>query len=286
MLNRGVERARDDQLGLKLGATMRFGAGGSFDFAVRTAPTLAESLAVASKYSSLLTDSFHVAVEYRGQQVIVHLEDDVSWTRSAADFAMSAIYRLHLAEPLARSRIDCWFPYAAPSDTSEYEGIFDGTEVKFGAPFFGFAFDRTDAQAPMAGSDPELHAILRARVDALLAELRNARPLSAMVRRLIAEEIRSGDATAERVARSLHMSRRTLTRRLEGERTSFQDELDAVRRRIAIEHIVDARVPISEVAFVAGFSHVESFHRAFKRWTGQTPLAYRTAAPSERTPEP
>jgi AraC-like DNA-binding protein len=73
------------------------------------------------------------------------------------------------------------------------------------------------------------------------------------------------------------MSRRTLARRLEQEHTTFDAEFDAVRRRIALEAVLDAKVPLSAVAFLAGFSHVESFYRAFRRWTSTTPLAYRTA---------
>ena len=66
-----------------------------------------------------------------------------------------------------------------------------------------------------------------------------------------------------------------MTRRLERERTTFQAELDAARRKLATDHLRDGRAPLTEIAFLSGFSHVESFHRAFKRWTGQTPLAYR-----------
>lgn len=190
---------------------------------------------------------------------------------------MSAFHKLHISEPMRAARIECWFPYSEPVDLTEYDSIFAGAALKFGAPFFGFAFDKSDADMPMPGADSALHAILRARVDTLLAELRASKPLSATVRRLIADEIPSGRPTADAVARALHMSRRTMTRRLEQERTTFHDELDAVRRRLALELVAKGDVPLVEAAFLAGFSHVESFHRAFKRWTGSTPLTYRTA---------
>jgi AraC-like DNA-binding protein len=282
MLDRGVERLRDTQLGLKLGTMMRFGTGGAFDYAMHSAATVRDSLEVASRYASLLTDTFTVSFEERGNQSLLRLDEGPAWPRSAADFAMSAFYKLHLVEPMRASAIECWFPYAEPEDTRAHLAIFNCSPIKFGAPFYGFAFDRAEGAVPMPGSDPMLHAIVRARVDTLLAELRASKPLSATVRRLIADEIPTGMAAADHVARALHMSRRTMTRRLEQEGTTFHDELDAVRRRIALELVQDGKVSLVEAAFLSGFSHVESFHRAFKRWTGHTPVSYRTMSSETR----
>jgi AraC-like DNA-binding protein len=193
---------------------------------------------------------------------------------------MAAFHTLHVSEPLRGAHVECWFPYAEPNDLAEHQKHFKESTLKFGAPFYGFAFDHSAAEVTMPGSDPVLHAMLRARVDALLAELRASRPLSASVRRLIADEIPSGTPTADQIARALHMSRRTMTRRLEQERTSFHDELDTVRRQRALELVRDGKVSLVEAAFLSGFSHVESFHRAFKRWTGHTPVTYRSTSPT------
>lgn len=282
MLERGSERLGDDRLGLKLGNTMAFGSGGSFDYAVRSANTLRDSMLVASKYSSLLTDSFHLSVEDHADETLVRVEDDVSLPTSAADFAMSALFKLHVAESLPASHVECWFPYAEPNDIGEHRRIFAGARLKFGAPFCGFAFDRAEIQVPRPGVDPILHAMLLSRVDSLLEDLRAARPLSVAVRRLIEKVLPDGDTTADGIARALHMSRRTLTRRLDLEHTSYQAELDAVRQRIAFDRLRDPRSTLAEAAFFAGFSHVESFHRAFRRWTGQTPGEFRSTEAGDR----
>jgi AraC-like DNA-binding protein len=275
MLGRGIERTRDELLGLRLGRMMTLGAGGPFDYVVHTAATVRDSLNVAAKYSRVLADSFRVSFEIWGERAFAKVHDENDWPRPAADFAMSAMYKLHLSEQLPPSQIECWFPYAAPSDPTEYEHIFPGASLKFGAPFHGFAFDRSLADLPIPGADAELHAILKARVDALMAEHFQPPSFATVVRRLLSEQIPAGNPSAEHIARIMRMSRRTLSRRLEHERTSFNSELDAVRRRLAFDQLGNTSVPLSEVAFLAGFSHVESFHRAFKRWTGQTPLTYR-----------
>jgi AraC-like DNA-binding protein len=114
-------------------------------------------------------------------------------------------------------------------------------------------------------------------VDALMTQLAASRAIVPAVRRLVAQELRNGAPTAERIARALSMSHRTMSRRLELEQTTFNAELDAVRRELALDLVRDCSVPLAEVAFRLRFSHIESFHRAFKRWTGLTPAAYRRA---------
>jgi AraC-like DNA-binding protein len=77
------------------------------------------------------------------------------------------------------------------------------------------------------------------------------------------------------VAAALAMSPRTLQRRLAHDRTSYRELVSEVREDLAREYLTESRLSISEIAFVLGFSDVSTFHRAFKRWTRQTPRAYR-----------
>src|SRR5262245_37021491 len=80
MLDCAVERLGDPPLGLKLGRSMRFGEGGPFDYAVRSAATLREAVDVAARYSTLLSDSLAIWFETWRRHAMVRL-DDVSWTR-------------------------------------------------------------------------------------------------------------------------------------------------------------------------------------------------------------
>ena len=278
MLEGGVEHLRDERLGLKLGRTMRFGEGGAFDYAVRSAPTVRDAVDVAARYARLHTDSFSISFERWRNQAVVRVVDEAStWTDAAADFAMSAFYGIHVRDLVPTgAKLECWFPYTMPADTSGYDRAFAGATLKFEAPFFGFAFDQAYEEAPILTADAVLHAAHCARVDSLLGELSAALALKVRVHRLIEREIRYlRSATLPSIAGLLRMSRRTLTRRLEEEGTSFVEELDNVRRELALSTMIDGEAPLKEVAFRLGFSHAESFHRAFKRWTGETPLAYR-----------
>ena len=95
------------------------------------------------------------------------------------------------------------------------------------------------------------------------------------MRSLIARDLAGGDASIDQVAKALSLSPRTLGRRLEEEGTTFKDVREDLRRRLALQYVGGQDLGLSEIAFLLGFSDAAAFHRAFKRWTGQTPLEYR-----------
>ncbi|HEY6561304.1 MAG TPA: AraC family transcriptional regulator ligand-binding domain-containing protein [Polyangiaceae bacterium] len=277
MLARGVELMRDEQLGLRLGAAMRFGEGGPFDYALRSAATLRDSLNVATKYAALLSDPFRVSLDTLHTRRVVRLDEELDWPRYSGDFAVSAFYSLHLTGELPNGAgVECWFPYAAPHDVDLYLRVFPGARLCFGAPCFGFAFDPEYEQMPLSGADGVLHAMHCQRLDSLLARLSAPRALNHDVRQMLKQLLRrqAPPAVAD-VARELHVSQRTLARKLEREGTSFTQELDGARRELALSFMLDSEISLTELAFRLGFSHTESFHRAFKRWTGEPPLAWK-----------
>jgi YesN/AraC family two-component response regulator len=97
------------------------------------------------------------------------------------------------------------------------------------------------------------------------------------LRCLLREELCGGEPTLEHLAARLHMSARTLHRRLAEEGTAFRRVVAEVRRETAERHLRASRLAIGEIAFLLGFSEASAFHRAFKRWTGRRALDYRRA---------
>ena len=283
MLEAGVERTRDEALGIKLGRHMCLGAGGVFDYGMRSAATLHDAVSFAEQYAALLADPLHVGFEIVGSRAAIRLDCESPWPRAAADFASSVWYKLHVVGRVpSAAHIECWFPSSIPADLSEYDRAFDGAALRFNAPFRGFAFDKAYERAPLPGADPALHSMVRARLDSLLGQIARLRTMTAAVRRVVVQEMSrenalSESALAERVATAMRMSRRTVSRKLEHEGTSLFAVADTVRRETALAYVLDRRLELTEVAFLLGFSHVESFYRAFKRWTGETPVAYRKA---------
>src|SRR5262245_64971528 len=81
--------------------------------------------------------------------------------------------------------------------------------------------------------------------------------------------------TPETVARTLAVSRRTLSRRLADEGTSFRGILDGVRREFACALLQDRGLSIADITFFLQYSETAVFNRSFRRWTGQTPREFR-----------
>jgi AraC-like DNA-binding protein len=287
MMQNGVERFGDEQLGLKLGRSMCLGQTGPFDYFIQSAANVRESVIAAGRYSPLLADGYRVWFEDWRNYGLIRLFDEFSWPRVVLDLAMSASYKIHVAErPPFTAGVECWFPYPAPRDVHEYERMFPGATFKFNAPFAAFAFERAYERVACPGADAHLHALLRDHLDSIVAGVNQAFGLAPRVRRAIEQRLRQGhEATAATIARALHMSGRTFSRKLEQEGTSFTSELSTVRQELARAMLQEPSRPLAEIAFMLGFTHVESFHRAFKRWNGATPLAYRMARTLERIPD-
>jgi YesN/AraC family two-component response regulator len=98
-----------------------------------------------------------------------------------------------------------------------------------------------------------------------------------IVRGVLAGELTEGEPTLEHLSKRLHMSARTLHRRLAAEGTTFRSVVTKLRMELADRALREPHLPIGEIAFRLGFSEPSAFHRAFKRWTGWQPLAYRRA---------
>ncbi|MDD9937024.1 MAG: helix-turn-helix transcriptional regulator [Myxococcales bacterium] len=103
------------------------------------------------------------------------------------------------------------------------------------------------------------------------------------VRSIVTEELPGGNPTAEHVARRLHMSKRTLHRRLVDHGLSFKVVMDDVRRGLARRHLEQGELQLTEIARAVGFNDLSAFRKAFRRWEGVTLGEYRrgTAAGSD-----
>jgi AraC-like DNA-binding protein len=225
-------------------------------------------------------------VHEEGDRVIVQLDTIVALTRAAADFASAACHLVglrHYPKDLTQPDFEVWFRHERPADISEYQRTFAGGLLNFGAPMNGFTFKREYLGLPMPDADPQLHTLISKHAEAMLAELPSALSLTERVRDLLAKELASGSPTLANISHKLAMSERTLTRHLEEEGTSFKALLEDLRHRLAVRYVRQSDLPMSEIAFLLGFSQSAAFYRAFRRWTGQTPLEYRQTPILQRT---
>ncbi|GAU70446.1 putative AraC family transcriptional regulator [Streptomyces sp. NBRC 110611] len=177
------------------------------------------------------------------------------------------------------------FAYPAPPHASEYDTLF-GCPVYFGAGRTAAGWDARWLAAPVVRDEAALAALLRRAPADLLSRRDYGTTVAEQVRRTLVQALRAGPPArlpeAGEVAARLAVSPATLRRRLHAEGTSYQRLKDAVRRDAAIASLAAGQEPVAELAARIGFSEDTAFHRAFRRWTGTTPGAYRPRAPETR----
>jgi AraC-like DNA-binding protein len=124
--------------------------------------------------------------------------------------------------------------------------------------------------------------VLARRAEELLESLPHLDDAAARVRVCIAESLCGGDPSIEMIAARLGMGARTLQRRLADTGTTHQELLDQMRREMSRDLLRDDSIAIGEIAYLLGYSERSAFHRAFKRWYGVAPAAFRSERKAAR----
>lgn len=165
------------------------------------------------------------------------------------------------------------FAFARPDYAQDYAVIFPAP-VQFGTPATAIRFDPRMLGAVVPRSLSDVDGFLQNAPRDWIFTTSHEHTQSLRVRSFLA---RSDWATAtlKTAADAMHMTPRTLIRRLDADGTSFQTIKDALRRDIAIRELQAGRKTIAAIADDVGFSSAANFHRAFHRWTGSAPGAYR-----------
>lgn len=150
-----------------------------------------------------------------------------------------------------------------------------GFDLGFGATLSQVEFASHYLQLPVVQTLPTLKAFLRTAPQWLIIRFRNQRGLAAQVYRNLRGRDLEQWPTLIELAAELRMSPTTLRRRLEREGCAFQAIKDDVRRAVAQQLLRETTLSVGDVAERVGFQEPSAFHRAFRKWTGQSPGAFR-----------
>jgi AraC-like DNA-binding protein len=178
--------------------------------------------------------------------------------------------RMGTREPLRPRWLSTPQPPAPAAAYSEYLGVDIRPSHRH-----QICFSTEDAQRPFLTSNERLWEAFEPQLRTRLAELDAAVTIGHRVRAALLEALPSGQGDMDAVSRKLMMSRRTLQRHLDAEGLSFAGLLKETRLALAQHYLGNTRLPAAEIAFLLGFEEPNSFYRAFRRWTGQTPDATR-----------
>lgn len=298
MLRGAADRLADPHLALRLPAEVPLRRYDAVGLAARAAATPREVLDLVARYAALVFPQLEARVEHDAQDAqdaqdarephhprgphgprevrfAARINGHPRGLGHLVDEYVLAFVLGHCRErgvEVAPLRV--WLTSARPASLDALFVALGTREVSFGAADTGFALSAVVAASHLSGADARLLATAHHIAGTALAASPRPGAFAAAVSARI-EAALPGDPTTETVAAALQMSARTLQRRLDDEGTRFSELLDVVRERTARRLVLDATLPLGEVAYRAGFSDVATFSRAFKRWTGLPPGAFR-----------
>jgi AraC-like DNA-binding protein len=274
----GVAESGDPALGVRLAQVIPAGNAGVVELLAQSASTAGEALAQLARYWRLLNDGVDVGLDGTAGRAAFYMVEKRPPPIARAWLELTAAGLILGGGRQVSGRgkpVEVHMPAPRGSAGAELERV-TGVPVRWDAPRFALVFDATLLDAPLLGSAPGLHQVLRGHADASLERLAARGPaLLDLVRQQIVERLEHGDATLARIARALGTSPRSLQRAIQREGSSLRTLVEETRRQIALRELGAGRRSVTDLAFLLGFSETSVFDRAFRRWTGHSPAEFR-----------
>lgn len=263
---------RIPNLALQLALNTPIGATPLLDYLIVSAASVGQGLERLTRYLRLVNPAIRLTIRDQRDPVRIAVE------QAPGPFFTELTVSLSMVRFMRETNGQFRAAHASfthePEDVAEYTRIFE-CPIQVRAPWDGWALSRTAMGVPLRRRDPALGGWLERQAGEILARLPASGDVRDEVRSALSSPLTAGDMRIDVVARRLATTPRTLQRRLARTGTSFELLCDDVRRHAAEHYLVDPTLSIAEVSYLLGYSEPAAFHRAFKRWHGTTPQAFR-----------
>jgi AraC-like DNA-binding protein len=275
-----VAAALDDEFFGQDSRSMKCGSFAMLCHAVAGSRTFAQALERVARYLGLLLDDIGVRLERHDERAaLVLTAPSAAQGRLPGVFAQETMlimlqglmsWLLHRRVPILLAS----FSYPEPAYGAEYR-IMYSRQTAFGQPATALVFDAGLLDQPVRQDERSLKSFLRDAPHNVVVKYSDRSSVAARVRRQLRNQRPELWPTFEALALSLNLSASSLRRRLMDEGASYQELKDQLRRDLAIDALSRTGKPVADIAAELGFAEPGAFHRAFRRWTGSRPGAYR-----------
>ena len=238
--------------------------------------TLGAVLRKSARFFNIACDNLDIGLSESGRNKLVFFRLSLEDARQDTDHMLQEFLLLMW------QRFACWlvdqqipfattqFNYPSPPHVAEYRAMFP-TELQFDESVCGFYLHEKYLQLPITRSEAELMVFLREAPAYILHRPDHDDSLRNRVRAMLAQQNISDMPSLDELAQLLHMTPRSIGRKLQEEGTSLRKIKTSLRREYAIKLMSTENLSVADVSERVGFSETASFCRAFKRWTGKSP---------------
>lgn len=275
-----AETPDDPALPLHVGAAMHLGVHGLFGHALMSCRTLKQAAGILMRHSPLRSENSVSELTFENNEAILTFEPPflVPGRPHFLSDIFFAAGTTAIRELIGMDTVGVYLElgYEPEADKATYEELLRMPVT------FGHAASRLKGPAPVldiplqSGAVATADAYLR-QCELLLQRMESAGGYESSVRRVLLSS-RGEFPSAPDIAKTLHMSERTLRRRLEAENTSYQTIVNDVRNHLARQYLADTDLSVSDVGALVGFEDLANFRQAFRKWNGMTPAQFRVLA--------
>jgi len=278
-LHERLDQALGPGFSVRVGQQMQMDDYGVLGLSWKTCSTAGELFERCERYFRLLSNTYVFKVkEAEGSISRILLFRDAyrrgvalsnEATFSATVVVLKAITETDIA-PVGVS-----FQHSAPADLSAYRQAF-ACPIRFDQAHNFIAYRTRDLNTRTAKADLSINSFLVERVEEATQGI-EVSPIKVAgdVKRLIEDALPSGIPSIDQIAEHMGMSGRTLIRRLSESGVTFRNLIRETQEKISKDLLKNSSRSVSEIAYQTGFSEQSAFSRAFKRWTGRSPMKYR-----------
>lgn len=283
LMQAAQDLTQDMLFGLHLGQQFQLADIGLPGYLLVNAPTLAAGLESLHRYQLIIGDGLLLNPEYLPGRIRIciapHPELRTTPPRATMEFHLTGILaavRLILADKVDPIQTRLGSEEPDQQLVKEYRDYF-GTTVVFEKQEYSIDFPTELFARPLLTNNPELFQWFEYQASQIVDNLTISGDYCGRVSKEILQSFNGNRITLDVIAAQLSMSKRSLQRKLSDENTGFQKVLDETRQSAARFHLLQENLNIDEIAYLLGFTESSSFRKAFKRWTGLSPDAYRSS---------
>lgn len=270
----------DEALGLRVPQHIAPSSLFDLNTLIQSAPTVVEGWNLFERYMPVLSTGLNVRLEsYPDLHYAIVLEPTrpTKTITLAGDATVATLTRNLRASTLGVTITHIELARAEPKDPAEFERIL-GAPVSYEHKHLSIQFTASSSLTnPQITANPLLEQALQSVLKNYLDRMQGEQ-FAEQVRREIIQVIAGQEPSLDTIAERLHMSSRTLQRRLVADGCSYRDVVNEVRQGMALRLVRDTQANFTDIAYQLGFRDASNFSRVFRRWFGATPSEFRPKA--------